>query len=104
MTDAIMVLCTCSTEQEAIRIADALVETRLAACVNVLPTVQSIYHWQGKVETADEALLLIKTTQERFPAICERIVDLHSYEVPEIVALPIVEGSKKYLAWLREQV
>lgn len=104
MTDVLILLCTCGTHDEALTIANSLVEARLAACVNVLPPVQSIYRWQGKVETAQEVLLLIKTTQERFPAIRDRITQLHSYDTPEIIAIPIVDGSEKYLAWLRDQV
>jgi periplasmic divalent cation tolerance protein len=102
MTDAVIVLCTCSSETEANHIAGALVDARLAACVNILPSpIQSIYRWKGKVEEAQEILLLIKTTQERFPALRDRIAELHSYETPEIIALPIWAGSEKYLAWLR---
>lgn len=104
MTDAIAVLCTCGSKPDALRIANALVEARLAACVNVLPGVKSVYRWQGKIETEQEVLLLIKTTAERFPALRDRIVDLHPYETPEILTLSIAEGSDKYLAWLREQV
>ena len=104
MTDVLIIFCTCGTHDEALTIANSLVEARLAACVNVLPPVQSIYRWQGKVETAQEVLLLIKTTQERFPAIRDRIKQLHSYDTPEIIGMPIVDGSEKYLAWLRDQV
>ncbi len=104
MTKAVVVLCTCGTQQEALRIARSLVEARLAACVNVLPAVQSIYRWQGKVENADEVLLLIKSTRERYLPLRDRILELHSYETPEVIVLPIVYGSDKYLAWLREQV
>lgn len=104
MTDALLVLCTCGREEDALRIANALVEARLAACVNVLPGLQSVYRWQDKIETAQEVLLLIKTTAERFPALRERILDLHPYDTPEILALPIADGSDKYLAWLRDQV
>jgi uncharacterized protein involved in tolerance to divalent cations len=104
MTDAVIIFCTCGTHDEALTIANSLVEARLAACVNVLPPVQSIYHWQGKVETAHEVLLMIKTTHERFPAVRDRITQLHSYDTPEIVAMPIIDGSDKYLSWLRGQV
>lgn len=99
-----LVLCTCATEDEAIRIANTLVEERLAACVNVLPGVRSIYRWQARVEMAQEILLLMKTTQERFHSLRERIIALHSYDTPEVIALPIAAGLEKYLTWVREQV
>jgi periplasmic divalent cation tolerance protein len=104
MTDAVIILCTCAKEGEALAIGNALIEARLAACVNLLPPIQSIYRWQGEVEIAEEILLIIKTTQERFPAVRDRIAQLHSYDTPEIIAIPVVNGSDKYLAWLREQV
>ncbi|MBV8549729.1 MAG: divalent-cation tolerance protein CutA [Acidobacteriaceae bacterium] len=104
MTDSMVVLCTCGNVGEAERIAAALVEERFAACVNILPPIRSLYRWKGNVETAEEMPLLIKTTGERFPALQQRILQLHSYEVPEIIALPIVAGLEKYLVWLREQV
>ena len=101
---ALVVFCACESEQQALAIAEALVEGRLAACVNVLPRVRSIYRWQGKVERAEEFLLLIETTEERFAALRECIEQLHSYDTPEIIAMPVVAGSEKYLAWLGEQV
>jgi periplasmic divalent cation tolerance protein len=104
MTDAIIALCTCGNREEAARIAHALVEERLAACVNVLPEIESVYRWQGKIEVAREVLLIIKTTEPRFPELRDRIAGLHSYDVPEIVAFPIAAGADKYLGWLREQV
>ncbi len=85
-------------------IGEVLVDERLAACVNVLPAIQSIYRWQGNVERAQEVLLLIKSTGERFPALRERIEQVHSYDTPEIIAVPITEGSEKYLTWLGAQV
>jgi periplasmic divalent cation tolerance protein len=100
MTDALVVFCTCADEAEALRIANTLVEARLAACVNILPALQSIYRWQDSIEQAREILLLIKTTQDRFAAVRDHISGLHSYDTPEIVAVPVVEGSAKYLAWL----
>lgn len=102
--EAIIVCCTCASREEAARIARAVVEARLAACVNVLPEVESIYRWQGKIETEREALLLIKTAEWRFAELRDRIAALHSYEVPEIIAFPLVAGAENYLAWLREQV
>lgn len=104
MSDAIVIFCSCSNADEARRIARNLVESRLAACVNILSSIESIYRWQGQVETAQEILLFIKTTAERFPELQERIIHLHSYETPEIVALPVSTGLDKYLAWLRESV
>lgn len=104
MTDSVVVFCTCANDDEASRLAEALVEQRLAACVNLLPPVRSIYRWQGNIETALEVLLLIKTNQSRLEALCERIVELHSYDTPEIIALPVEHGLEKYLTWLREQI
>ncbi len=104
MTDSVVVLCTCGTNEEAERIAAALIDGHVAACVNILPPVRSLYRWQGKVESAEEILLLIKTTQPRFEELRCRILQLHSYETPEIIALPIAEGLEKYMTWLRGQV
>ena len=104
MADALVVFCTCGDQAQAHLIAEALIEGRLAACVNILSPLYSIYRWQGKVERAEETLLLIKTTSERFPALRDRIADLHTYETPEIIAVPVGDGSEKYLSWLREQV
>lgn len=104
MTDSVVVFCTCANEAEASRLAETLVQERLAACVNLLPPVRSIYRWQGQIETALEVLLLIKTNQSRLDALRERILQLHSYDTPEIIALPIVDGLEKYLTWLREQL
>ncbi len=103
MPKPIVVLCTCPNEEEAVRLGEALVTEHLAACVNILSSMLSIYRWQGKVETAREHLLLIKSTEESFPALESRIRQLHSYDTPEIVALPICAGSEKYLVWLQEQ-
>jgi periplasmic divalent cation tolerance protein len=89
MTDALVVFCTCSDEQEALRIANTLVEEGAAACVNILPSVQSVYRWEGKIENAREVLMLIKTTSEGFPKLRDRIVELHSYDTPEILALGV---------------
>lgn len=104
MTDAVVILCTFPNEQEALRIGSAMVEARLAACVNVLPPIRSIYRWKGEIEHSDESLLLIKTTLQSFPALRDRIKELHSYDTPEIIAVPIVDGLADYLGWLREQV
>jgi periplasmic divalent cation tolerance protein len=100
MTDKIVVLCACGSPDEAIRIARALVEARLAACVNRMPGAKSVYRWNGQVEEAEETLLLIKSSRNLFPELREELSRLHSYDVPEIVALPIVDGSERYLNWL----
>lgn len=104
MLEIVVVLCSCSDSEAARRIANALVEQRLAACVSILPGVESVYRWQEKIESASEALLLIKTTLEGFPALREKILELHSYDTPEIIALPVVAGFEKYLRWMGEQV
>ncbi len=104
MSGFLIVFCTCGNEQEALRLANALVERRLAACVNVFPRVESIYRWQGEVKHEAEYLLLIKTTEERFGSLRDGITELHSYEVPELLAVPVWGGSDKYLAWVQESV
>jgi periplasmic divalent cation tolerance protein len=104
MLETIVVLCSCGDLEAARRIANALVEGRLAACASILPAVESVYRWREKIETASETLLLIKTTADSFPALREKILELHSYDTPEIIALPIVAALEKYLRWLGEQV
>jgi periplasmic divalent cation tolerance protein len=101
LTDKYLVLVTCAGTSEAKRIARAVVEARLAACVNILPgTVNSVYRWEGKVESAREHLLLMKTSRKRLSKLQAAVERLHSYEVPEFIALPIAAGSRAYLAWL----
>ena len=103
MTDKLVVLVTCSSMAEAQRIARGVVEGRLAACVNILPgVVHSIYRWKGKVESARERLLLIKTSRKRLAKLRTAVERLHSYDVPEFVALPIAAASSAYLAWIEE--
>jgi len=105
MTNKIVVLVTCGSLKEGRRIARALVEARLAACVNVLQSrVESIYRWKGRVDTAKEFLLIVKTSRARFAALETTVKRLHSYDVPEIIALPIEKVSRDYLAWLAESV
>jgi periplasmic divalent cation tolerance protein len=104
MTDKRLVLTTCGSLEEARSIAHALVERQLAACVNLVPQIESVYRWQGKVETATEWLLVIKTTAEAFTRLREALSDLHSYEVPECVAIAIEDGSAAYLEWMGESV
>jgi periplasmic divalent cation tolerance protein len=105
MTNKIVVLVTCGTEKEARKIARTLVERRLAACVNLFSVpVRSIYRWRGKVESAKEFLLTVKTSRKRFRAIAAAVKRLHSYDVPEIIALPIAAGAAEYLDWILESV
>jgi periplasmic divalent cation tolerance protein len=100
MTDALIVYCTCSSREEALKLANAIVSAEAAACVNILPSVESVYRWQGKIESAQELLLLIKTTHARFASLRELVVKLHSYDTPELIAVPVVAGLPKYLEWL----
>jgi periplasmic divalent cation tolerance protein len=100
MTDALVVLVTTPTPERAAEIARALVEERLAACGNVLPAIRSIYRWEGKVEDEAEALLVLKTTRARLEALRDRVLALHPYEVPEVIALPVEGGSARYLDWI----
>ncbi len=100
MTDALVVLVTTPTPERAAEIARAVVEERLAACGNVVPGVRSVYRWEGRVQEEAEALLVLKTTRARFEALRDRILALHPYEVPEVIALPVEAGSAKYLAWI----
>jgi len=104
MTDKIVVLSTCDSAEEAANIARLLVEQRLAACVNVVPGVRSIYRWQDKVEDSAEWLLVIKSRRGLFDRLCAELQKTHSYEVPEVIALPIVDGSGEHLAWLDREL
>ena len=100
--DVILVCCT-HPPDGAEALATALVEARLAACVQVVPGVRSTYRWEGKVESAEESRLDLKTTADRLPALILMIQQLHPYDLPEIVALPMIGGSEQYLDWIREQ-
>lgn len=100
---AAVVHCTCPDTATAERIASALVDERLTACVQQLPGVRSTYRWQGRVEHAGEILLLIKTGAARIPAVVARVRDLHPYDVPELLALPAVDGASDYLDWVVAQ-
>lgn len=105
MTDKFVVLVTCANTAEARRIARAVVDSRLAACANILPgSVTSIYRWKGKVESAKERLLLIKTSRKCLAKLQAKVEQIHSYDVPEFIALPIAEGSRGYLGWIEENV
>ena len=99
-----MVYVTVGSPAEGDRLARALVEERLAACVNRVGPVHSVYRWQGKIEQSEEELLIIKTRNALFDALEKRVRELHSYSVPEIISAPIVNGSEGYLRWLAEQV
>ena len=103
MTDKRIVLTTADSMDEARRIAEALVERKLAACVNILPRIVSIYRWQGKVEEAEEWMLLIKTSVA-FELVRNAIVEMHSYELPECISISIEDGSAEYLKWLADSV
>jgi|SRR5215213_1800064 len=98
--DAIVVFITAATGEEATRLADMLVGAHLAACVQILPEMESVYRWQEKVERQSEVLLLAKTTRGKFDDLEREVRALHSYDTPEIIAVPVVAGSAPYLAWL----
>ncbi|MFB3887387.1 MAG: divalent-cation tolerance protein CutA [Thermodesulfobacteriota bacterium] len=102
MSNFIVVLVTCGSEEEALKIAHALVEERLAACANLVSPVRSIYRWEGKICDEKEWMLLIKTQKERFGELEKKVKSLHSYSVPEIIGVSIVEGSAAYLKWIEE--
>jgi periplasmic divalent cation tolerance protein len=99
MTDKIVVLTTCASDEEATRIARSL-----AACVNVLPAVRSFYRWKGAIEDEQESLLVIKSSRALFDQLRAEIEKLHSYQVPEVIAVPIVDGSEGYLEWLDREL
>ncbi len=100
MSEAVVVLVTVPDGAAAERLADALVGEGLAACVNVVPGIRSIYRWQGKVERSDELLCLVKTTRAGFARLRARVVELHPYDVPEVIALDVADGHAPYLSWL----
>lgn len=102
MQDLAILLTTFPTDKDAAALGRTLVEERLAACVNLLPAMSSIYRWQGAVETSNERQLVIKTTVGRVEALQRRIAELHPYDVPEILVLPVLEASTAYAAWLRD--
>jgi len=99
---AIIISITASSDEEARKIATALVDEKLVACVNIIPKIHSIYWWEGKVCQDDEVMLISKSKQSLFPAIIERVQSLHSYKVPEIISFPISEGLPEYLNWIEE--
>src|SRR5208282_4627650 len=104
MTDKRLVLTTCGSREEARSIAHTLVERQLAACVNIVPQIESVYRWKGEVETAAEFMLLIKTTAEAFSDLRATLIEVHSYELPECIEIPIENGSEAYLTWIGESV
>ena len=103
MADFVVVLITSPNEDDAAKMANDLVVSRLAACVNIIRNIRSIYRWQGKIEDEGEVLMLVKTRKEHFKDLEKRVRELHSYAVPEIIALPIIEGFEGYLGWLKEE-
>lgn len=104
MTDKLLIFTTTDSESEAKKIAQMLVERRLAACVNVIPRMHSVYRWKDKVESAEEFLLLIKTSKENESAVQAAIRELHSYDLPECISIPIDSGSAEYLKWITESL
>jgi periplasmic divalent cation tolerance protein len=104
MTDKIVVLTNCGSADEGAKIARALVEKKLAACVNVMPAGRSFYRWKGVIEDQQESLLVIKSSRALFNDLRVEIEKLHSYEVPEVIAVPIVDGSEGYLEWLDREL
>ncbi|MGH7826510.1 MAG: divalent-cation tolerance protein CutA [Candidatus Binatia bacterium] len=104
MDDFIIVFVTAGSSTEGDQLARALVNERLAACVNRIKSIKSVYRWQGQVEESEEELLIIKSKKELFRSVEKRVRELHSYSVPEVIALPIIEGSQGYLEWLEQQL
>ena len=103
-SEVLVVLSTLPTADKAAEIARALVEEQLAACVNIVPAVRSIYRWQGATQDDSEALAIIKTTRDRYAALARRVLELHPYELPELIALPLEGGHPAYLAWIAGSV
>jgi periplasmic divalent cation tolerance protein len=102
MSEAIVVMVTCGNSAEAEKIAEALLEDKLVACVNIAGRIRSLFHWQGAIARESESLLLMKTRPECFDRLSRRVRELHSYDVPEVIAMPIMVGNPDYLAWIRE--
>ncbi|MEW6100703.1 MAG: divalent-cation tolerance protein CutA [Candidatus Omnitrophota bacterium] len=100
----IVIFVTASNKKEATKIAKGLVENRLAACVNIIDKIGSFFRWKGKVDQSGEALLIIKSKKNKFPRIIKMVKSLHSYEVPEIIALPVLSGYKPYLRWIDDSI
>lgn len=104
MTDKIVVFITAGSVRECKKIARKLLDEKLIACANIIPSMQSLYNWKGKIADEKECLMILKSTRELFPALQKEVETLHSYSVPEIIALPIIDGSQNYLEWLAESV
>lgn len=104
MTQACIVLTTAGSQEEARKIARSLVERQIAACVNIVPQIESVYRWQGKVESASEWLLVIKTLEANYSRVCDAIKEIHSYDLPECIKLEISGGSQEYLEWIAEGI
>lgn len=100
--EAILILVTVPSREEADKIARRVVEDRLAACVNIVPQVRSLFTWEGKLSQEDEVLLVMKSRRSRFPELADTVKELHSYSVPEIIAVPILEGTADYLHWIAD--
>lgn len=100
----LLILNTCPNKESASQVANTLVDKHLAACVNILPGLTSIYHWQGQIESAEEYLLIIKSTQSAFSDVQSAIREIHPYELPEVIAVPITAGLDSYLAWIGDNV
>ncbi len=102
MSEFSVVWVTCANSDEAERIASGLVSDRVCACVNILPKVRSVYRWEGKIEKANEVMLVIKSRTALFDKIKDKVKSLHSYECPEVIQLPVTQGHKPYLDWVKE--
>jgi len=103
MADEVVILITTENREEARKIAAGLIDSNLAACANIVESVQSLFRWQGKVENDRECLMIVKSVSKKLDAVTAKVQELHSYDVPEIIALPIIGGSKEYLKWLHEE-
>ena len=101
-TDTLIVLCTCPEREVGLHIAEQLVDRRLAACVNLVPGITSVYRWEDRRESADEVLLVIKTRNERFAELQQAVSELHPYELPELIAVPVQRGLSAYLNWVAQ--
>jgi periplasmic divalent cation tolerance protein len=102
-TDIVVVMVTTADQDEAVKIADQVVRSRLAACASTIPTVRSTYWWEGKIMNEQESLVLIKTTSDKFTSLQEAIQKIHSYKVPEIIAIPVIKGFPPYLEWVHKE-
>lgn len=100
--EPVVIYITVSNEEEGVNIAKKLVEEKLAGCINIVRDIRSVYTWQGKIEDEHELLLIVKSDRKLFKRLKDRVKELHSYTVPEIIAIPIIEGSEDYLKWLQE--